>query len=279
VLDLENLESSTRSRITFEAVRDDSPVWSPDSSTLYYRSYPEGQPPGIYRKPAQGGDAELVYASDDLPNPSPWSMPDDSTLLLVAAATMFDADLLSLDVETQELTVALDKDGVQVEPSVSPAEPWMIYYESANALNNRLPRQIYLHPYPDIGRQQVEVASGRHPVFSADGSEVFFFDGEGLAVAPVQYAPLRVGNSRMLFSAPREYWWGSGGIEGSFGRAWDIDHTRDRFLMISLPASTGSANPVFRPRTTAVVEDDGVVEPHIRVVVNWFNELRERVQP
>ena len=98
-------------------------------------------------------------------------------------------------------------------------------------------------------------------MFSGDGSEIFIFDGEGLSAAPVQYGPLRVGSQRKLFRG--QYWWGVGGPGGQLGRAWDIDPKSDRFLMITTSPPSGA--------------DADTGQPQINVVLNWFEELRQRV--
>jgi hypothetical protein len=56
-----------------------------------------------------------------------------------------------------------------------------------------------------------------HVVFSPLGSEVFVFDGGGLAVAPIQSAPFRIGSLRQLFRG--QYWYGAAGPNGLAGRA------------------------------------------------------------
>jgi hypothetical protein len=103
------------------------------------------------------------------------------------------------------------------------------------------------------------VATGGSPVFSADGSELFFFDGDGLSVAAVQNEPFRVGAPQKLFRGP--YWYGTGGTDGELGRAWDVDQRNDRFLMISVADQNAAAAP----------------QAQIKIVLNWLEELERRV--
>jgi hypothetical protein len=112
-----------------------------------------------------------------------------------------------------------------------------------------------------VRQQRRPVGPGIHPVFSADGSEIFFFDHEGLSVAPVQYSPFRVGSSRKLFRG--QYWYGVAGPSGALGRAWDVDSKNDRFLMITMPNADTAAGPA--------------AQPEIDVVANWLEELKQRV--
>jgi hypothetical protein len=91
-------------------------------------------------------------------------------------------------------------------------------------------------------------------VFSRDGSELFFFDGQGLSAAPVTYEPtLRVGAPQRLFETTARF----PSVPG--GRSWDVDPSGERFLMIRAPEAAG--------QQTARID----------VVVNWFEELESRV--
>jgi len=94
------------------------------------------------------------------------------------------------------------------------------------------------------------------PVFSADGSEIFAFDGDGLSVSPVQYSPLRVGNQRKLFRG--QYWYGVAASDGALGRAWDVDSKNDRFLMITFLETPAA-------------------QAQVKIVLNWLDELGRRV--
>jgi hypothetical protein len=117
--------------------------------------------------------------------------------------------------------------------------------------------EINISPFPGVTRTRTLVGPGRVPVFSRDGSELFFLDREGLAAAPITYEPtLRVGTPRRLF-ASRAYMW------EFFGRPWDEDPNGQRFLMIHTP---DAARAEGQPPTE-----------RIDVVLNWFEELKSRV--
>lgn len=95
------------------------------------------------------------------------------------------------------------------------------------------------------------------PVFSRDGSELFFFDGSGLTAVPVTYEPtLRIGRPAKLFESA-SYLWARDGL------AWDPDPSGERFLLIRL--------------ADAAVPSDAQSPGQIDVVLNWFEELENRV--
>jgi len=92
-------------------------------------------------------------------------------------------------------------------------------------------------------------------VFSRDGSELFFFDGEGIATAPISYKPaFGIGQPRQLFANKSRY--------QAAGREWDVDPNGKRFLLIRRAESAATSQA---PR------------PRIEIVLNWAEELKTRV--
>ena len=139
------------------------------------------------------------------------------------------------------------------EPSISPNGAWIAYAGAGGQANS----EIDIRPFPAVSRTRIPVGPGESPVFSRDGSELFFFDGSSLLVAPITYeTTLRVGPPRRLFESTA-YLWSAG------GRSWDADPSGERFLMIRKPG-TG--------------EGDGARQSEqINVVLNWFEDLKRRV--
>jgi serine/threonine-protein kinase len=252
-----DIETENLTQLTFNSDVDDGPLWSRDGSRIYYRSYDDvTDTAAVFSLPADGGTPELVARSEAF-NPLPWSLsPDGRTLLLVDAVTLEDVNLTSVRLG-EETTTSILLDGAEIvsEPSLAPNGQWLVYHERTSGRND-----ISIRPYPDVRQQRRPVAAGLAPVLSADGSELFFFDGGGLSVVPVQYSPFRVGAVTQLFRG--RYWYGMGGEDGLLGRAWDVDSTNDRFLMITLPEEEPAAPP---PRV------------EINFVLNWFEELERRV--
>jgi serine/threonine-protein kinase len=255
-----DIEAENLTQLTFASTIDDGPVWSRDSRRIYYRAYGEDGIASVYMLPADGGTPELVGRSATTANPLPWSVsPDGTTLLLVDAVSLENVNLATLDLGDGELIqTLLSQTGIITEPSLSPNGQWLAYHESSPADRTRV--EINLRPFPDVRQQRRPVGAGVGPVFSTDGSELFFFDGGGLSAAAVQYTPLRVGSPRPLFRG--RYWYGIAGPDGTLGRAWDVDSRNDRFLMISLTEEAASGT---------------IPQLDIQIVLNWFEELERRV--
>jgi hypothetical protein len=94
-------------------------------------------------------------------------------------------------------------------------------------------------------------------VFSRDGTEIFFLNGDSLVAAPITYEPtISVGPPRELFETTGYFLIGP-------GRSWDVDPNGQQFLMIR-------EAPTDAP-------DGEQAAARIDVVVNWFEELKSRV--
>ena len=121
--------------------------------------------------------------------------------------------------------------------------------------------EIYVRPFPDVAREkwQVSTEGGNYPAWSPDGREIFYraLDGAALMGVTVETEPtfnagipeIRVKGDYVFAPAGR-------------GRNWDISPDGQRFLMLKNAAQTGT-------------QDDAL--PQITVVLNWHQELLERV--
>ena len=260
-----DLATENSRQLTFEKGDDDGPVWTSDSSRLYFRAFDEGANTGVavYSMSADGGPRMLVAKSSEFPLAMPWSLsPDGRTLSMVSALSAQKVDLASLDVQGKDAFHLLLKGApVFSEPVISPNGQWMAYMEVDPS---RATGEINIRPFPDVSRQRYPIATGLSPVFSRDGSELFFYDGNGLSVASVAYQPtLRIGAVQPLFRG--QYWYGVAGPNGQLGRSWDVDRQGDRFLMVRMPGGEKSGESQVAP-------------PPIRVnvVLNWLNEVKAR---
>ena len=104
----------------------------------------------------------------------------------------------------------------------------------------------------ESGRSLVSTAGGIYPVWAPDGRELFYLEGTRMMAVPVQTDPSFASHRapEALFQA--DYFFGSP------GRNYDIAPD-GRFLMLS-SQTTEDAPPL-----------------QINVVINWFEELKERV--
>ena len=132
-------------------------------------------------------------------------------------------------------------------PEVSPDGLWIAYVSDQSGRN-----EIYVRPFPDInaGLWQISTAGGMQPLWSRNGRELFYRNGDALMIVSVETEPgFMPGTPRVLF-------------EGNFsapqgGRAYDISPDGERFLMM---------------------RDSAAARSELVVVENWFEEL-ERLVP
>ena len=98
-------------------------------------------------------------------------------------------------------------------------------------------------------------------MWSPNGQELFYRNGDEIVAVPVTSGPaFRVGNPKALFQGsyvPANHVYGN--LELS---PWDISPDGKRFLMMKEVGSTASS--AVGPRK-------------IHIVVNWFEELKQRV--
>jgi serine/threonine-protein kinase len=236
-------------QLTSDPAGDDGPVWSADGSRIFFRSG-RGDSPGVYAIDVDTSEATRFASPPEFATALPWALsPDGRTLALLNVTSDFNIATLSL--ADGEYAHLLNDPGVhEGPPSFSPNGAWFAYEEALEGG----PQEISIRPFPVVSRTRIPVGPGRDLVFSRDGSELFFFDGEGLSAAPITYEPtLRVGAPTRLFETTGYF------LQGP-GRAWDVDLNGQRFLMIrdTSPAADGAA-------------------PRIDVVLNWFEELKSRV--
>jgi Tol biopolymer transport system component len=251
-----DLRTETLSSLTADPAGDDAPVWSTDSSRIFFRSARDAPPLGVYAIEVDTGETRLVASSPDFPIVQPWTIsPDNRTLGLLSVGPNSDFDIMTLSLgDGGEYMPLLHEAVAETQPVFSPNGAWIAYQE--NAVDGTV--EINIRPFPNVSRARTPVGSGRHAVFSPDGSELFYLDGGALSAAPITYEPtLRVGTPQRLFET-------AGYFLDAPGRAWDVDPSGERFLMIREPATP---------------ETDGGLPPSARidVVVNWFEELESRV--
>ena len=249
-----DLDRGTQSRLTLDPGPDRFPVWTPDSTRVAFASRREGRSTGAaYWKPvATAGGAELLVGDPDIPlTPFSWT-PDGQTLLLVEASAA-DIGVVTLDGERARRTL-LGETFTETAPALSPDGLWLAYGSNESGL-----LEIYLRPFPDVLTTQVKVTTegGRFPEWSPDGRELFFqtLEADKIMGVTVETVPdLRLSQPRVVIE-------GNYRLGGSSGRAWDVHPDGQRFVL----------------RKPADPSDADATSEQINVVLNWTQELLERV--
>ena len=189
------LERGTLSRLTVDG-SNEAPIWTPDGTHVAFASTRPGSPDSdIYWAPAdRSGDAEPLLIRDN--NQIPYSWSPDARLLAFSEmhpATGRDIWVLPMDGEPQPFLVTSFSERA---PAFSPSGRWLAYVSDESRRD-----EVYVQPYPGPGpRAQVSVNGGREPVWSADGTELFFrsLDGTDMMAVAVEIEPVFAAESPQL---------------------------------------------------------------------------------
>jgi hypothetical protein len=232
------------------------PTWTPDGSRVAYAT---GE--GIYWKASNDtGEPELLSdragrEGDVTPY---FFTPDGASLVFRAQGSNGDSDLAMISVEGDQSEVwRLDGDYAERNAVLSPDGRWMAYQSNQSG-----EYEVYVRPFPEVESDVVQVSNsgGAYPTWSPDGSELFYVQ---LGAAPQMIsAPLTAegGDGSFAFGS-REVLMDWPYLILNSGRNYDVSPD-GRFLAITTGGDTGAGE---------------AASPEITVVLNWFEELRERM--
>ena len=241
------------SRLTFEG-RDNFPlIWTPDGNWITFQSDRDGVN-NLYRQPADGtGPAERLTTNDVTEVPSSWT-PDGNILAFYTLGAEQGIWLLPMEGDRTPQPF-MSSPNFECCAMFSPDGQWLAYVSDETGR-----RHVYVRPYPEEGGQWLVSGEegGGESRWSPDGTELFYRSGdqlERMMAVSVQTEPtFRADTPRMLFEGSYQV---SANQPGGTPY-YDISPDGQRFLMIDTEAEQGAG-------------------AQINIVLNWFQELRERV--
>lgn len=222
---------------------DNFAVWSPDGARIAFLSARNGVA-NVYTAPADGGVAEPEPLRADGLNGTPdaWSAAGELILDrsgdIVAASGDGQGDVRDV--------VATPAD--EHEAALSPDGRWLAY------TTDRTGRpEVWVKGYPDGAPVRISSNGGNQPVWSHDGRELFYLQGDTMMSVSVET------DGEFSFAPAVELFTGPSFVTTPASPIWTYDVASDgRFLMVQKSASS--------PQPGKIV-----------VVQNWFDELKRKV--
>ncbi len=193
---VQELRRGVATRLTFHEAEDRRPVWSPDGTRIAFFSARDGVPT-IYQKPANGaGEAEPLFEATGSFWPSHWSR-DGRYLVYTDVGSPISVFALPLQGDREPIPVA-QSEFIEARGSLSPDGAWIAYHSNESGSF-----EIYARPFPEgEGKWQVSTNSGRVPVWSEDGDEIFYLSAnrDKLLAVPVKSgSSVEAGVPKVLF--------------------------------------------------------------------------------
>jgi serine/threonine-protein kinase len=236
---IHDFERELLTRLTFEAARGFSPLWTPDGRRVIYRA--ERPVFDLYWVDVDGSQqAEPLLVSDTDKDPGSIS-PDGRTLAYVKGVPEGGQIwLLPLEGEVREPKLYLATDHDLQWPRFAPNGKWIAYTSRESGQP-----EVYLQSYPDptITKRQVSTTGGWPWAWTKGGREFIYGIGDSVMAVPVDLETGSTGRPVLLF-------------RGEYGNG-DVTADGERFLLIKTPDAQ-------RPR-------------RIELVLNWLDELEREV--
>jgi serine/threonine-protein kinase len=238
----------TFTRLTFAGFNE-TPIWSWDGKYIFYSSITLGSGKStIFRKPADGSrDAEELISLDvraylrDV-------RPDGKAILDVVTGKSEDVVQVELKAGSKPVPLVATSFN-EIAASISPDGRFLAY-----AANDSGRNEVYVRDLSGLGgRWQISTSGGEEPNWSPDGHELFYRNNDLLMVAAV--------DTRSVFqaSSPKLLVQSIPNLRLASQVTYALDPKGGRFLMIRPVGGDVSAQPV-------------------RIVQNWFSELRSTFQ-
>jgi serine/threonine-protein kinase len=238
----------TMTRMTFEG-NNRYPSWTPDGERIVFST---GNRDGVGVRDffwvlADGsGSAERLYGSPAAQWEAVWA-PDGETMIMRQSDGSGTRSIYTLqsgsDADPQPLVIS---DFNERSPMISPDSRWLAYASNESGRD-----EIYVRPLPGPGgKRQVSIDGGTEPLWSLDGEELIYRGADGnMYAVPIRTSPtLSVGQHTVLFEDVY--------VRNPQHTNYDLTSSDGRFIMLK-----GSA------QSTDFV-----------VVLNWFQELQERME-
>jgi serine/threonine-protein kinase len=243
--------TAARSQLTFGG-RNRFPVWSADSMRVTFQSDRDGDAAIFWQRADGTGSAERLTSPEKgtAHIPQAWSPAGDRLLIDVVRGIDHTLAVFSAADRKIEPFGGVRSSGTMLSAVFSPDGRFVAYDSNESATTN-IPH-VYVQPFPAT-KSKYQLPLGIHTVWSRDGKRLFSQRRNGMAVLEVTTQPAFSFGNPVDFTRPF--------IGGGPDTMTNFDITADdRFLAVMNPG-----------------QGDLSSTPQIDLVLNWFEELKQRV--
>ena len=219
ILDVARL---TQVRLTDGPTEDVLPMWSPDGSRVFFGSDRQGNF-DVYSQATDGASAAtLEFGAPGFQVPDGLT-PDGKTLVLLENYT----NIRLVDLSgTRTLAPLLGESFEARLGQISPNGKWIACrIERVGRRSSRF--TCGRSPNVKDGREQVSLAGGRYPLWSAKGDDLSTFEADG----DMMVAPVTTSGAFSAKAVQRLFRW-TPPLEGVSGRTFDVSPVDGRFLLL-----------------------------------------------
>jgi Tol biopolymer transport system component/tRNA A-37 threonylcarbamoyl transferase component Bud32 len=218
--------------------------WSADGSRVIYAATGEGRSGDVWSQPVTGGSAAERLFGEPYVTPAAALSPDGRSLLVVSVTTAIALVRVALDSSRAAQPYAVTPANA-LSPRFSPDGRWVALTSDESGRD-----EVYVRSFPDpAARIQVSVSGGGEPVWSADGTRLYYRAGDALIAARVTLSPTfrLVSRDTVLTKISA--------ISAFFSASYDV--TRDGKRVLAIAPQSNDFQLVVAP--------------------NWITEFRRRV--
>jgi serine/threonine-protein kinase len=251
-----DIATGRETRVTRDGLTS-STIWSPDGSSVAYTSARSGMGNIFVHSLDASGKSQQITIDDTVINRvNSWS-PDGQVISfhqLVDGTRNIDVLMVPLKESGQEIVRLLQDEFAEEAGVFSPGGNWIAYNSNETGQG-----QIYVTPYAGSGvKHPISTGGGTGAVWARNG-ELFYRTPDGdIMVVNISTEPtLEIGTPEVVF-AGGQYEFGPTGPRANY----DVTPDGRRFLMVAGGSLT---------------EADEVPSSQINIILNWFEELKERV--